>query len=121
MIRNLSAGASIQIDHIYSNIPYINPNMSNPMQGMMRINGNDIQVFDGNTWLTMSGAYPTISLTASAQSAIIWAQQKMAEEASIKELAAKHPAVADAMNTINEAYDKLKVIVALTNEEDTNA
>jgi hypothetical protein len=41
----------------------------------------------------------------------------MAEEESIKQLAEKHPAVADAMNTINEAYDKLKVVVALTEEE----
>lgn len=84
---------------------------------MLRINGNDMQVYDGNGWLTISGAYPTISLTNAAQTAIQWAQQKMSEEANLKALAEKHPAIADAMNTVNEAYDKLKVIVALTEEE----
>ena len=120
MIKTITAGTGLVVDHMYSSIPYVSPNSSNPMQGMMRVSGNDIQVFDGTSWLTMNAAYPSVSLNVSAQAAIAWAQAKMAEEASIKELAAKHPAVADAMNNINEAYDKLKVIVALTNEEDTN-
>ena len=98
-------------------MPYINSNINNPMQGMLRISGNDMQVFDGSSWITVGGAYPSVSLNGAAAAAITWVQEKMAEEASIKELAAKHPAVADALNTINEAYDKLKVIVALTEEE----
>ena len=116
MIRNINAGANIQVDHGYASFPYVNTNTSNPMQGMLRINGNDMQVFDGSSWINVGGAYPTISLNGAAQAAIAWAQAKMVEEASIKELAAKHPAVADAMKTINEAYDKLKVVVALTEE-----
>lgn len=117
MIKGISSGNGIQVDHGYSSMPYISNNTSNPMQGMLRINGNDMQVFDGSVWISVGGAFPSISLNGAAQSAIKWAQEKMAEEASIKELAAKHPAVADAMNTINEAYEKLKVIVALTEEE----
>jgi hypothetical protein len=119
MIRSITAGQGLVVDHSQSYIPYISPTNanSNPLHGMMRINGNDIQVFDGTLWQTVSGVYPSISLNASAQAAIVWVQSKMAEEESIKKLAEKHPAVADAMNTINEAYDKLKVIVALTNEE----
>ena len=41
----------------------------------------------------------------------------MAEEAKLKSLAEQHPAVADAVNTINEAHEKLKVIVALVEQE----
>jgi hypothetical protein len=117
MIRNITSGSGVQIDNGHSSFPYISQNSNNPMQGILRINGNDMQTFDGTTWITVGGAYPSISLSSPAQSAIQWAQQKMAEEESIKRLAEKHPAVADAMNTINEAYDKLKVIVALTEEE----
>jgi len=117
MIRSIIPGTGIQVDNGYFSFPYVNQNHSNPMQGMIRISGNDLQVFDGSGWVTLGGAYPSISLNGAAQSAIMWAQQKMAEEESIKQLAEKHPAVADAMNTINEAYDKLKVVVALTEEE----
>ena len=119
MIRSITAGQGLVVDHNYVSLPYISPTNanSNPLHGMMRINGNDIQVFDGSSWQTISGAYPAVSLNAAAQAAIVWAQAKMAEEESIKQLAEKHPAVADAMNTINEAYDKLKVVVALTEEE----
>lgn len=117
MIRSITPGNGVQVDNGYFSFPYISQNPSNPMQGMVRISGNDLQVFDGSSWVTLGGAYPSISLNGAAQSAITWAQTKMAEEESIKKLAEKHPAVADAMNTINEAYDKLKVIVALTEEE----
>lgn len=117
MIGSITAGQGLQVDGGYATMPYVPPNASNPMQGMIRVNGSNIEVFNGSTWTVMALGYSNVSLNGAAQSAIAWAQQKMAEEASIKELAAKHPAVADAMNTINEAYDKLKVIVALTEEE----
>ena len=117
MIRSITAGNGIQVDNGYFSFPYVNQNPSNPMQGMIRISGSDLQAFDGSNWITVGGAYPSISITGAAQAAIAWAQAKMIEEESIKRLAEKHPAVADAMDTINEAYDKLKVVVALTEEE----
>jgi hypothetical protein len=117
MIKSVTGGTGIVVDSGYSTMPYISQNSNNPMQGMLRITGNDLQVFDGSTWIHVGGAFPSISLTGTAQSAIHWVQEKMAEEESIKRLAEKHPAVADAVNTINEAYEKLKVIVALTEEE----
>ena len=117
MIKSITGGNGIQVDSGYASLPYINSNSQNPMQGMLRINGSDMQVYDGNGWLNIGGAFPTVSLNGAAYSAIHWAQQKMAEEETIRKLSEKHPAVADAMNTINEAYDKLKVIVALVEEE----
>jgi hypothetical protein len=117
MIGSIVAGNMISVDGTYGSMPYVPPNASNPMQGMMRINGSSIEVFNGTSWTVAAMAYPTVSLSGAAQSAIMWAQKKMAEEESIRKLAEKHPAVADAMNTINEAYDKLKVVVALTEEE----
>jgi hypothetical protein len=117
MIKSITSGNGIQVDNNYSSLPYINQNPNNPMQGMIRVNGNDLQVFDGSAWIHVGMSFPTVSLTGPAYSAIHWAQQKMAEEENIKRLAEKHPAVEDAMNTINEAYDKLKVIVALVEEE----
>jgi hypothetical protein len=118
MIKSISGGNGVQVDNGYFSFPYINNNNSNnPMLGMLRIHGNDLQVFDGHNWILLGGGYPTISLNGVAQSSIDWVQKKIAEEAKAKELAAKHPAVAEALNAINEAHDKLKVIVALTEED----
>jgi hypothetical protein len=117
MMSGMVSGAGIQVDNGMSSMPYVPSNPSNPMQGMLRVNGSSIEVFNGSNWTTISSGYATVSLNGAAQSAINWAQAKMTEEASIRALAEKHPAVADAMNTINEAYDRLKVVVALTEEE----
>lgn len=117
MIKGITGGPGIQVDHGNFSLPYVPTNVSNPMQGMVRVCNQDLQVFDGSSWITMSGAWPSVSLNGVSQSAINWATIKMAEELKAKELAAKHPAVADALNAIKEAEDKLKVIIALTEEE----
>lgn len=120
MIKSISGGNGIQIDSGYASFPYINQNTSNPLTGMLRINGNDMQVFDGSSWINIGGAYPSVSLNGPSYAAVQWAQQKMAEEEKLKALAERHPAVADAVNTINEANEKLRVIVALVEEENKN-
>ena len=118
MLSGIVPGAGINVSGAYgASLPYINSNTSNPMQGMLRINGSSLQVFDGNSWLSVGTQMPTVELNGAAMSAINWAQTKMAEEAELQALAKKHPAVADALNTVNEAHNKLKVIVALTQEE----
>jgi hypothetical protein len=117
MIQSLMAGPNIQVDNGMVSMPFIPNNPANPLQGMLRANGSGIEVFNGSNWTMVSAGVATVSLNGSAQSAINWALNKMAEEARINTLAEKHPAVADAVNTVNEAYDRLKVVVALTAEE----
>lgn len=117
MIGGITGGSGIVVEGGHSVMPYIPTNTSNPMQGMLRVNGTNLEVFNGSSWTMLGTSYSTVSLNGAAQSAINWAQQKMHEEENLKKLAAKHPAVADAMNTINEAYDRLRVVVALTEEE----
>lgn len=118
MIKSISAGNGIEVTGGYPSMPYVNTNTTNPMQGMLRLNGNDMQVFDGTSWIMIGGSYPTIALNGAAQSAINWAIAKMNEEATLKELAKKHPAVAEAVEKVTKTMDELKVIVALTEKDD---
>lgn len=118
MIKSITGGNGIQVDGGHFSLPYISQNSSNPLQGMLRVNNSDMQVYDGSSWITLGGSYTTVSLNGAAQSAILWAQQKMVEEAQLKELAKKHPAVADAVEKVTKTMDELKVIVALTEEGD---
>jgi len=77
------------------------------MQGMLRVSGSDLQVFDGSSWIHIGGGYPTVSLNGSAQAAIAWAMKKQQEEQELAELCKQYPGVA-------EAYERLQILKALT-------
>ena len=61
----------------------------------------------------MGNSYPTIDLAPHVQAVVAWAQIKMAEESRLKELAAKHPTVADALAAVAKAEEQVKIVAAL--------
>ena len=84
MINNINTGNSggylyVAI-HGHSGTPYINPNSSNPATGMLRMNGNTLEAFDGSCWLNVGMTNAEISLNQSAIVALDWATKKMVEE-----------------------------------------
>jgi hypothetical protein len=117
VIKSVTGGNGIVVDSGYTTMPYISQNNNNPMQGMVRISGNDIQVFDGSTWMNVGGGYPSVSLAPHVQTAVDWAVKKQQEEQELAELCKQHPSVA-------EAYERLQILKALTksaeNKSDSN-
>ena len=101
----------------YSNSPYVN--MSNPSAGMMRWNGNsnNMEVYDGSTWMTLSGSVATVGMNPAAESAIDWAMKKMAEESAMKELALKSKAVKLALEKVELAKSELQILAELARTE----
>lgn len=93
-------------------------NMSNPSAGMIRYNGNTqhTEVFDGYSWMALGGT-ANIGLTAEAIEILDWAKQRMIEDRKMRELAEKHPAMADAVAELDQAADRVKIVTALVNEE----
>jgi hypothetical protein len=57
--------------------------------------------------------HPTVELEPHVQAVVNWVQRKMVEEARVKELAAKHPAVADALAAVKHAQEQLDVVTIL--------
>jgi hypothetical protein len=100
----------------HNNSPYIYPDSNNPATGMIRMNGNNMEVFNGSTWIQF-GSTAEVSLSGAAISALDWCQKKMAEESKIKELAAKNVTVADALARYELAQEQLKVVLTLTEEQ----
>ena len=90
--------------------PYISPGAASA--GMLRYHNNNMQVYDGNSWLTMGGG-SGVGLTTEAEVAIAWALKKMTQEAAAQALAQKHPAVADAIDAVRLAEQQLQTVVAL--------
>lgn len=122
MIKGVSAGNGLQVNNGYVSWPqfYNSPSSSgNTLIGQVRYNGSsqNMEVYDGSVWLTMGGAYTTVELSGEVQSVLNWARTKMAEEARILELAARHPAVADALQAVAKAEEQVKIVAALVEAE----
>lgn len=109
MIKGLLGNCGIKVSAGDTSVPYIYPNTTNPMTGMMRVWGTDTQVFDGSGWLNMNSSYATVSLDPESQSLLDWARRKMLEEQELQSLMDKHPALRD-------AKDRYEVILALVKD-----
>ena len=90
--------------------PYINP--GSPSAGMLRYHNNQMQVYDGSSWLAM-GSSANVGLSGEAEEIMIWARKKMRAEQEARAMAEQYPAVADALNAVWESEQQLKTIVAL--------
>lgn len=116
MIKGITAGTGITVNNGYLSWPnFYNTTSGNTLVGQVRYNGStqNLEVYDGSSWIILQSTYPTVELSPHVQAVIAWAQTKMAEETRIKELAAKHPAVADAVDALAKAEEQVQIIAAL--------
>ena len=120
------------IKSIHSNSPFItvsggNPgstyigNYSNnaPGVGNMRYNPNNqnIEVYDGSTWIILSAHHTNINLSDEAVSLLQWARKKRDEELDIERLAQTNPVIKDLVNQIKDKEEQIKVVQTLIKEE----
>lgn len=111
MIRNITGGQGIQVSGSVYNSPYVDSTRTSA--GMLRYINNNLEVYDGSSWLPLQSSYPTIELDGVTQEAIQWTRRRMEEEKRILELAAKHPTVADALAAVKKAQEQLDIVVTM--------
>lgn len=106
MIKYLnSQSPDIQVSH-YGGSPYIQQGA--PSAGLLRYMNNEMQVYDGNGWQTITG-HADVRLSSDAELVINWAKQKMTEEMRLQELMERHPGLKD-------AYEKFEIMKILVTE-----
>ena len=113
MIKGLQGVGSVQVGAGNTSVPYVNQNTNNPMQGMIRVWGTDMQVFDGSNWMNITTSYATVGLDMSTEEAIQWAKRKIVEERELKARMERHPG-------LKQAYEQFKIMDVLTLEEEKN-
>ena len=98
---------------------YIGNYTSAPGIGNMRYNPNsqNIEVFDGNTWVILSSQHSSINLSGEAVSLLEWARRKRDEEFERERLAETNPAIKDLITQIKDKEEQIKVVQALIKEE----
>ena len=107
MIKGLAGGVGIRVSGGDTSVPYISMTNENPIQGMVRVWGSDLQVFDGTSWKTLPSSYATVTLDEYTLGLLDWAKKKKMEEEVLLSLPNDNPAVKIARQNVNRAKKEL--------------
>ena len=98
---------------------YIGNYSNSPGVGNMRYNpsNQNIEVYDGSTWIILSAHHANINLSDEADSLLEWARKKRNEELEREQLAETSPAIKDLVNQIKDKEEQIKIVQTLLKEE----
>ncbi len=101
-----------------SSSTYVNNYSGAQGVGNMRYNtsNQNIEVYDGNNWVTLNMSYATVGLNGEAESLLDWAQEKRNEELAWQSLAKDNQAVKIALDNLEEARRQLNITAKLARE-----
>jgi len=87
--------------------------------GNLRFNTSQqrLEVYDGMTWLELNTPHASVGLNGAAEEAIDWVQRQMAEEKRLEVLAKQHPAVADALEAVRLAQERVRIVATLVDTQ----
>jgi hypothetical protein len=117
----MSTGRYTVVNSNGNSLPYVSTNSNNPIQGMIRVQGYNIQVFDGSNWINMSQEISSVGLSPEAESLLDWARKRRDEEMDWESLAEKNQAVKIALEKVEEAKRQLDITAKLAREYETTS
>jgi hypothetical protein len=118
MIKGLQGITGISVSGGNTALPYVGPNINNPMTGMMRINGTEIEVFNGSSWQMLSTSYATVGLDQDVLDIVQWARKKREEEMVWQSLAKDNKAVKIALDNLEQARQQLDITAKIAREHE---
>jgi hypothetical protein len=98
---------------------YIGNYSNSPGVGNMRYNpsNQNIEVYDGSTWIILSAQHANVNLSDEAVSLLEWARKKRNEELELERLAQTNPVIKDLVNQIKDKEEQIKIVQTLIKEE----
>ena len=89
--------------------------------GNLRFNTNNqnMEVYDGNTWVALHMVHVHVGLNADAESLLDWTKKKRDEEIELDLLAAANPTIKDLLEQIKEKEDQIQMVIHLIKKEVT--
>jgi hypothetical protein len=115
----VSTGRYTVVNSNGNSLPYVSTNSNNPIQGMIRVQGYNIQVFDGSNWINMSQEISSVGLSPEAESLLDWTRQKRNEELELEILAQTNPTIKDLVEQLKEKQHQIKMVQTLIKKETT--
>ena len=118
MIKGIMGNKGVTVGAGDVSTPYINNNSSNPMQGMIRLWGNDFQVFDGTAWIQLASSYATVSLDQDTQDLLQWARTQRQLERNRATLIENNPALEKAYKAILRAEQNFEILSKFVEDDE---
>lgn len=116
MIKGLMSGKGTVVSGGNTTYPYVAMNSNNPIQGMLRVNGQDMQVFDGASWLTVGAGYASVDLDADTQSLLEWARSERSKQSLREARIRDNPALKKAYEAIERAEANFDILDKIVGE-----
>jgi hypothetical protein len=110
MIKGLMGTTGVTVSGGNTSLPYVGSNSSNPMTGMVRVNMNDLEVFNGSSWQQLPSSYATVSLDQDVLDIIQWARTQRTLERNRSTLIANNPALENAYKAILRAEANFDIL-----------
>ena len=91
--------------------------------GNVRYNtsGQQMEVYDGNNWITINTSIATVGLNNEAESLLDWARKKRDEESAWESLAKDNQAVKIALDNLEKAKQQLDITAKLARDYETTS
>ena len=110
MIKNLTGVCGLTVSGGSPSFPYIPQNSSNPIQGMIRVSNQDLEVFNGSNWQQLSTSYATVSLDQEILDIIQWARTQRQLEQNRATLVKNNPALEKAYQAVIRAEENFDIL-----------
>ena len=128
MIKGLASGVGVKVTGGDSSLPYVPMNNENPIQGMIRAWGGNLQVFNGSSWITIPYSQASVTLDEYTLGLLDWVRKKKIEEEVLISLPNDNPSVKLARQNVNlakqalaRAKEQLKITEILSQDETTTS
>ena len=120
MIKNIAGGAYITVSGSSSSMPYISPGANGA--GMVRYNGNSqqMEINDGNSWLSIQMSYPTIELSRDAIEVLEWARLERTKQRLLEERIEQNPSLKKAYESVLRAKENFDILDKIVGETTNN-
>ena len=99
-----------------TSLPYVSSNPSNPLQGMLRINNTNIEVFTGAGWQIVNSSYATVSIDQEVLDVIQWARAQRTMAMNRLTLAQNNPALMKALEAVKRAEENFELLSTIAGE-----
>jgi len=118
MIKGLAGSQGVIVNGGNTALPYIPPNANNPIQGMIRINNTDFEVFNGTGWQQLPSSYATVNLDQDTQDLLTWARTQRQLELNRATLIANNPALEKAYKAVLRAEQNFDILAKFVEHDE---
>jgi hypothetical protein len=118
MIKGLMGTCGVTVSAGNTALPYVGPNVNNPMTGMIRINNTELEVFNGTSWQQISSSYATVSLDQEILDVIQWARAQRTMAMNRLTLAQNNPALMKALEKLKKAEDDFELLAKFVEHDE---